>query len=245
VIRFAIRAVGLVLLLTSLAVSTLFLFALAPAKDGQQNQAREAVASRPWLRDLLGLHSYGDGKTDYLLPRYSLIQVEVDYVRGYAPSEAVRTALDTDLTALTGKEVEVSLSDELPLQESFTVADLARLRNGYRQTETEGRTAALYILVATTSAERPTNVGATLDENSLVLFAEEARSLPAYRTDALKLEESTILHEFGHLLGLEHSNSGVMAEHVEVNSGRIDPSNYWFSPEDLAKIRALRAKYAR
>jgi hypothetical protein len=245
-LRFFLKAAGVVLVL-SLLVFTLILARVSTTSPGSGG-LRAELDRYPTLRGIFRLHSYGDGKTDYLLSKYKQIKLEIDYLPGYAPSEAMRLNLDKDLEALTGKTVSSFLSDEISSGENnterYNETELSSLESKYRSTHTSGQTAALYMLVVTKSSEHPTNVGETMDENSFVMFDQEIQELPTYSTDELKLEESTALHEFGHLLGLEHSSSGVMEAQVEVSGGQIDPSNYWFSAGDLARIRSLRQKYA-
>ena len=245
-IRVFTKTLGVILTIL-LGIFVLLLILLHTSSSDLNSSLKRQASAHPLLREIFQLHSYGDGRADYLLARYRLISVEIDYLRGYAPGAEVRSELEADLERLTGKQVEVRLDEELPgdVRESYSTEDLLSISARHRRVKTSGDQAGLYILSMTRSKDHKSNVGETLDENSFALFSAEVRSLPDYRADQIKLEESTMLHEFGHLLGLEHSGSGVMAEEVEVLGGDIDPSNYWFSGEDLAKIEALRKKYSQ
>ncbi len=208
---------------------------------------RHFFTQSPFVRKILNLHDYGDAQSDYLgNKKFPKLLIEIDSLNGYELSKETLEGLKERLQEICQKPSGVEIKEDDTIyesQENFSVSEVRDLEKTFRDYYTESGQAVLYILVLTTSKEKPTSVGTTFSETGIVVFKktiEDTSNLIEYQRE---MEESTIYHEFGHLLGLEHSKQGVMAEKVEVVNSKISESDFWFSEEDLAKIDNLKSKY--
>jgi peptidase M54-like protein len=195
------------------------------AEDNFFNQRyRAALASRPLPRQFFGLHETGDAKGDYLGPRYQSILVEIDSMAGSNPAPAVMAELADKIQEATGKPTSLYFSDgDIPDQDTALAnADIDRLTAAYRNNRSQGNTAVVYLLVLNAPPDDPTLLGTTHREDEIVLFTKALRDFTADSTSTYNnYELSTVLHEFGHLLGLSHNeqpgclmNARAEADHV-------------------------------
>lgn len=207
---------------------------------------RYLFTQSPAVRKILGFHDYGDGQSDYLsTKRFNKLLVEIDFLDGYKLTDETVANLKGKLKEVCRKSsVEVQVDDIVyESQENFSTQEIQELEKVHRDYWASNNQAVLYILALTSSKEKPTSVGSTFSETGITIFKKTIEGISDLVQYQKQMEESTIYHEFGHLLGLEHSDSGVMAERVEVVNEKIGEDDLWFSEEDLAKIEGLREEY--
>ncbi len=160
----------------------------------------------PVMRQVLGLHSYGDGRADYLGTRYGKITIEVDVLDGVMVDKDVLTRFVAKVQDITGKPTSYFISDTNLPYANPTNADVAHIVNFYRNTGS-GDSASLYLLLADTSKDNGKQLGSTYDEFGIVLYDQAVKDFTAGSFDTYESYSfSTLLHEFGHQLGLEHND---------------------------------------
>ncbi|MBD3362582.1 hypothetical protein GF362_02585 [Candidatus Dojkabacteria bacterium] len=172
------------------------------------------------FRRLLILNEYGDARFDYLSPDKSKVFVEVDYQLGYAPEIDLETVLTDIMTQLLDKQVEVKITQdkELPDLREFEDKHIIQILQETQNYTENSEQSYLHLLYLSKSAEQPDNTGLVLGSNDLIIFKETINELTERPELIKRIEESTIKHEFGHLLGVEHieREDCIMSEYVEV-----------------------------
>lgn len=210
---------------------------------------RDNFAYYPALRNAFKLHDFGDGKGDYLSSKkFPKLLVEIDSLGDYELSPEAKEEIQGDLQEICQKPEGIEIIEDDTIYDdhlSYTIGEIEKLQKDYRNYYPQEGQAVLYIICLNKFADSPTNIGTTVCETSMAIFKGTISDLPNYKDNQLLLERSTILHEFGHLLGLDHSGDSysVMSEDVEVVDGKVDIRTCDFSQEDLRKIEEARAKY--
>lgn len=205
------KIITLFLLLLILAIIIFFIlrFGLASTEDNFFNKNfRSFFAKYPIARYILALHFDGDAKTDYLGNKFGKILIEVDTMDGMEISTHALDILKEKIQAVTKKPVEYIESDSIiPYKETVTDQDLQKLHTLYRNYYIKNNEAILYLLVVSLDADKSTYMGSTLNEDGLVLYRDQIKIFTQDSPSTLSnYEESTILHEFGHQIGLPHNN---------------------------------------
>lgn len=221
-------------------------FANASQQDNWfNNNWRAKLAVYPWLRTVFGLHWDGDARSDYLSSKqYTSLQIEVDRYDGCQLSDTVLAQVKSAIEQVVQKPAGVTVAQDsvLPLvMDSYDGAGIHAIVNMNQRYKTGGRQAVLYLLCLNKSSDRPSNIGLTEQADGLVVYWQTIEELTA--GDDTSVDDyviSTILHEFGHQLGLNHINipGCLMAETVESparNIGlQVTPTAY--CPQELEAI---------
>lgn len=208
---------------------------------------RTTFARKHWLRTVFGLHRDGDNQAAYLASDPATLHVVVHALPGSTFSTQIQNELASALTLVTQKPKGVTFSsgDIVPVQaQGYTRDQVRALANADGNHGTEQGTATVHLFLLNTFADAPTNIGMTAREDGIVIFldaiADLARNDPA-TTNGYIL--STILHEFGHQVGLRHVESAdcIMAETVESPTGYSSTPTQ-FCQEELQLIETQRAQ---
>ena len=244
------RTVKTVLLLLLIAACGLFIYAksqsLGPDTNYFNTHFRPALDRNPLMRKILSLHNDGDALSDYLGSRYDKISIEVDITEG---TEADRSVLDRfaqAVQAITGKQTSYLISDaNLPFynQNDDQIDSIARLY----QNVFPSNTATLYVLLMDTKRGQPLLLGQTYHEDGIVIFQQAVKNFAGGNSLIYEnYDYSTLLHEFGHQIGLDHNNQeGCLMNPKADSSDR--PSDYAFQivtdfcPLEYGQINQLKA----
>ena len=200
-------------------------------EDNYFNQnLRSGFAASLFWRQILDLHLDGDGKADYLRPRYKQILIEVDIMQGLSAQISALNLLKDKIQQITGKPTDYIISDRnVRYFRDLNTDQIDDLVDQYQIRETSGDTAVVYLLYASRSQEDSGFLGLTHREYGIVLFAE---TLQEFSKDdsgiRANYEVSTALHEFGHQLGLDHNDRPGCLMNEDVEIGR-----FWERPEDV------------
>ncbi|MFH1207584.1 MAG: hypothetical protein V1668_03175 [Patescibacteria group bacterium] len=201
-------------------------FANTAEPDNWFNRDYRARFSRyPALRFVYGLHWDGDAKADYLLPEsYKNIKIVLNRYDecGIAASDLEPVRQEVGNIAKKSGQVTVEDGAIMTLtQDSYDRPGIRSIAKKFHSVRTAGETAVLNIYCLNVYGEQPTNVGLTVNEDGIVIFYKTLRQdagsdagvFNAYVT-------STILHEFGHQIGLDHGQDPtcLMAETAEISS---------------------------
>lgn len=175
----------------------------------------------------------------YQYSPYDTIAVEVHYEPGAAPSEDALAALRQMLATYTGKRVEVAAYGDLPEDtingsvSEDNVSDVgAGIVDQYARTRMGwiSGTIPIYILYvngqgpAARTGANDTVVGVSYDADSFIVLKDNI--------DGEALEKSVLIHETGHLFGLDHDNdtgcvmSAVMLENASWKNGGGPPADF-------------------
>lgn len=184
----------------------------------------------------------GDYAADFLSDdEYDTLVVEIDYVAGNAPDSDALDALEDALSELCTKPggVQIILDDELPPQGSpaWSVSAGQELeqtwRDRYRDPDTG--TAVIYYLYLDGNSDRDSDSGKILGYayrgSSLVMFKETMDAVGGGLSLSAGVEETVIVHELGHLLGLVNNGIEMMDDHQDEDHGahcdNDDCMMYW------------------
>ncbi|MFA5135663.1 MAG: hypothetical protein WC505_07825 [Patescibacteria group bacterium] len=210
---------------------------------------RGAFSRIPLLRTIFLLHWDGDARANYLLsdPHTSL-RIEIDAYDQCVFSDNILATVIEEIEKVTGKydAVTVTESDTIPLTNTrYTSKEIRGIKERYQTFKTEGSEAVLYVLCINEYDEAPTNIGHTVQEDGVVVFWEKISRL--VKTNHALLEDyvaSTILHEFGHQIGMKHVESPwcIMDEAIEAPPADVRlnyiPTSY--CDEELEAVQKVR-----
>lgn len=213
----------LVGLLALLAVSVAILFYLVKFdnKSLLARQLKEKILHYPEIISLINLNQPGDARFIYLSPRTSLIRINVYYTTEVSPDEDLETWLKETISQTTGKTISFSVSPNptISQQENYSDQDLNAIRKSL--VGSNGKP-ILNIVYLTAYGEKPGYVGITLQRDTIFIFKSTIKSLSNEPRIVKLLERSTLMHEWGHLLGLGHVDypGCIMSKDVEVYDNR-------------------------
>lgn len=226
-------------------------FRLAESSNAINRQYRPLFLHSQILRKLFFLDRPGDNRFVYFSPQKAKLVVEVDYQIHRDPnSEVVSWIKDLAFDTLGKDDVEVdevSEEDRIEDVEEFSDNKLVMLERKTRNLVPKRNESYLHILYVSQSSEAPSNTGLTLTVDAIFIFKDAIFSLSERSSIRALVEESTLRHEFGHLLGLEHVESSdcVMSERVEVYAKKrfqFENIPLEFCEESKSSLRELREK---
>lgn len=221
------------LLLAFIAVSGLYIIlrvGFLGADDNYINlNFRQTAARYSFLRNVFALRYDGDARADYLGKKYNKIQIEADAMQGVKIDYSVLDRLAKKISEITGKPVSYYISEEnIPYVSEVQDEDITAIVNNYRNSYSESGTATLYLLYAGSFKGDSKQIGLTYQESGLVVFADALGEFT--KNSSLILPHytySTLLHEFGHQLGLGHNEQEgcLMTAKAESNDQAVwDPA---------------------
>lgn len=208
---------------------------------------RVRTAAHPSMRWALGLHQAGDGRSDYLSPE----RTEGFPVRVFAdpavavPGGSIAAALPEMASLLGDGGFDLVAPVVLnATRESYTSADFRSL--AARASKMDSIQTPLDIFILTKDAASATQLGSTVREHGIVVFMGSIQELTSEPNAQVALVTSTILHEFGHQVGLDHLDdaSCIMTAVVEQPTStawapQTVPTHY--CAEELAMVAAAGA----
>ncbi len=168
------------------------------------------------VRRILGMHSYGDARNAFLNTGDGGIVIEVVQAKGSTISDEIFNQFIENIKTVTGKSV-LLYNTELISSKTLSDSDLEEVVSGYRRHAISGQ-ANLFVIYANDFNRTGTEVAKTYKEFGIILSDKRLKEVTSQYPNAFKeYVESTLLHEFGHQLGMEHNdrNGCVMNEKVE------------------------------
>ncbi|MCL5435701.1 MAG: hypothetical protein M1275_01310 [Patescibacteria group bacterium] len=241
----------LIIIVATFGFIGLKLSAAGPDDNYFNQHLRSDFASHPFLRQILGLHYDGDAVVDYLGSRYDGIAISVAVEAGITLAPNVLQDFADKITQVTGKKTSYSVSPALIPTTDVASKSPVELESSFRKLHSSGRTAALYVLLLGTDPEDSKLLGSTLQEDAIVLYIGALKDFASRFPKTLpNYEFSTLLHEFGHQLGLPHNDldNCLMNERAEHAESFIElPSDVIvdFCPQEYSELQTIKSYYNR
>lgn len=189
--------------------------------DNPINQAiRDHVLKSSFTRTIMALNEPGDFRYQYLRTQNGVVTIEVDIAPGITPGKDLETWLKGMIKDTTGKTVSITQSHDgnIPAKSEFSYTELITYAKKSRDPLISSQPSYLHILYLPRSSNDPTNAGMVLSAADIFIFKDVINELSDRENIRARIEQSTIMHEWGHLLGLEHNDQTncLMSETVEV-----------------------------
>lgn len=242
-----LKAVSAILLLGFILFMIGLLFVIAYLKfgNGSDNGSilRSWFVKYPLLVQITRLDQPGDQKYLYLKSNEPVVDVYVYYVEGEEPNKNLKVWLDEMIESTIGKDVNYQMTLLNYQNESeYDEAQLIGIRRSFYRFS--WNKPVLYIIYLTKRAEDPSNAGITQNKDTIYIFKDVLVELNENKSVQERLERSTIYHEWGHILGLEHltRDDCIMSAQVDVLEGRYPkgmeiPIEY--CPETISKLNRI------
>jgi hypothetical protein len=170
----------------------------------------------------LNLKSVGASANEFLsAATYSSINVQLQYMQGFAPDATAINNLTNFLNGLINKPNGISFSQSTiaPSGKSvFTIEEVAAIEKANRTQFSNGNVLSVYVLYVDAPYSTANILGAAYRNTSLVVFGPTVtnNSGGINQTTRTKLETTVLNHEFGHLLGLTNLGTAMVAPHEDV-----------------------------
>jgi hypothetical protein len=241
ILKFTVAAIIISIILSIPAAVFLIRF---ENKTALGRSLKDKVIKFPKLVSLLNLNEPGDARFVYLDPERKQINVNIYLVNKALPDERINTWISEIVSETVGKKTIISDLEDINYENKGMLSN-NDLNNIRKMIVSEGRAASdLNLVYVSLYAEKPTSVGLVLHRDMIFLFRDAFANLTekGYINDVL--EKTTLMHEWGHLLGVDHIDDDrcIMSEIVEVFDnppiGKSLPKKYcWEELEDIRKIK--------
>lgn len=186
---------------------------------------RKNMSQYPLLRSLYSLHDTGDAANDYLGRGTDGVDIIVKPYTAQWFGDSALTDLAASITAVTGKRTGLTSESDAAKTPSH---------------------AKLYIYLETENDEDPTTLGKTFNEYGIILYKAALEKFTYYTPDTRNTYvSSTLLHEFGHQIGLAHyeKDGCLMSSSAEKNHvAQLKPSEVvtGFCADELEQIEKIK-----
>jgi hypothetical protein len=216
------QLIKIVSLLVIIILTATFISVRLLARGSEDNyfnsNYRSKLTQTKILRDIFALHDNGDGKADYLSKKSSLITVNIFMMDGLRLDDSVIQDLQEKVAAITGKSVLIKVDRTyIPYKDNVSLKE----REAYENKSLDSRkSSSLNVLLLSEDLDEPLLLGITFKEHGVVIFNDAIKEFTANSPSTFNpYQLSTILHEFGHQLDLEHHTvpGCLMSEHAELS----------------------------
>ena len=177
--------------------------------------------STPSAASNLNTKSVGASAKDFLSAgTYTSINVQLQFMPGFAPDAAALANLSNFLNSLLNKPAGITFS-QTPIAASgksvFSIEDISALEKANRTQFTNGSILSVYIVYVDAPFSTANILGAAYRNKSLVVFGPTVtnNSGGVNQTTRTKLETTVLNHEFGHLLGLTNLGTSMVSPHED------------------------------
>lgn len=152
--------------------------------------------------------------------KYTTINVQLQYMPGFAPDQGALDNLTAFLNTLTNKPGGINFSKTQIAasgKSSLTTQEIADIEKANRTQFTSGNVLSVYILYTDAPYSTANVVGLAYRNTSLAVFGPTVTSNSGgvNQTTRTKLEATVAEHEFGHLMGLTNIGTPMVTPHED------------------------------
>ncbi|MDZ7716652.1 MAG: zinc-dependent metalloprotease family protein [Balneolaceae bacterium] len=152
----------------------------------------------------------GDSAASYLQSdQYTSLQIEIDYMQGYEPTQEALNSLETFLQNRLNKSSITFNISEIPARNEgpYSTSDIDQIEDEVRDNYTEAGSNTLHahFLIVDGEFEQSNVLGIAYWNTSMALFGEAIASIsdnPPVTPSRQQVEGTVFRHEVGHNLGL-------------------------------------------
>ena len=198
-------------------------------------ELRPFLITSPTTRAIFRLHKPGDSRFDFTSPKINSVLIEVDYATNTTLHPELRNWLESMIQTTINKTaiVEIATQPEIKRLDTYSDQEIKQLTRATKTLSPSPNQAYLHLIYIPASTTNPSNSGLVITANDMFIFTDAIHQLSEQDHILAAIEQSTIKHEWGHLLGLEHLDQEdcIMSENVEVYGNRVFqgsniPTNY-------------------
>lgn len=179
---------------------------------------------------VLNQKQVGESARDLLsAEKYKYLEVEINYVEGYAPSQAAISNLKDFLKQRINKPLGISFkysSIVSPNKNIFSVNDIDLLEKANRTVYSRIDTLGVYFFFAdggySSDSDNSKVLGIAYRNTSMALFAKTIHNYSGgfNQPERSKLETVVLNHEFCHILGLVNGGTSLQTLHQDTAHGK-------------------------
>ncbi len=220
-------------------------------ENSQFNQnARFQLGKYAITRTVFGLHNAGDARAEYF-SRGNLISVEIVQPENSGFSDEILNNFSDKIKNYLGRSVSLFNLDKIP-EKSLTEVDIEEIVREKRRHVLSGQP-NLFVILATDYSPRSNDEFAkTYKEFGIVVSLKALKDFTENNLSAFNsYANSTLLHEFGHQIGLVHNSNTncIMSEHAGINGkalefyGQLSPQDFCgFEQTEISKLKIKFSK---
>lgn len=220
IIKTGLKTLLSVAILCIFGIALLIFFVKFNHDSFEARKAKELILHYPLLVRFINLNEPGDARYEYINSSEPAVTVLLAFSPKISPHPDISQWIQNMVGQTIGRQAEIVVYNELSFDPADHLNDetLSAIRSNLRETFI---TADVYVVYAPFYLEVPTQIGTTIHRDTMFIFKSQFPYVTTNQSLLGQLEHSTIKHEWGHLLGLDHVDSPqcIMYEKVEQLDG--------------------------
>ncbi len=247
----------LIVLIVILGIFIYLKVQVGGSPDSSFNQTtRFSLAASPFMRTILGLHSVGDSRSEYLKPGGP---IQIIWFKPQSENDDyVNTNLMDKFASLVGNYTGRISQAIYGGAIDDAVIPVTNLKSYYLKTSVQspGSTVILVFFTKDYSPRPQNELSTTYLDSGMALSLDSHRNfLQNYAQDLDAYLLASMLHEFGNQIGMQENPSPqadpfcIMNLHAGVNGTPVEASGYSepqdFCPIEQTEIKSLKAEFAQ
>lgn len=171
--------------------------------------------------------SPGDSAKSFLeSDQYSTLNLEIDYMEGYKPTQQALDSLETFLNQHLNKaNINIGIPNSIPAvgQNAYSADDIRSLEEQHRDHFTAAGSDTLwaYFIIVDSQYSEENVLGIAYYSTSMAFFGRtiSENSGGVGQDDQYEIEGTVFRHEFGHILGLVNGGTPMQQDHQDEANG--------------------------
>ena len=162
---------------------------------------------------------------------YKALEIQINYMPGYAPADTVLNHFKNYLTQLVKKPVGINIYPALvspsPVSSPITLDEIVSLEKKIRSSFTRSQTMSIHIMIIDAEYQSSDILGISYWNTSMCVFGKTVSKFSG-RTGLVSKNQLMITlmeHEMGHLLGLVDQGTPMITSHKSNNGAHCNNSN--------------------